>query len=250
MSTVLCCYHAVGAELPKQTGFPWRVAESNELHVNLVDSLARKLGMAPTTSTLSKGRFLSYSGKIELLSPLPLSFQFHAAVTNPSTDSFPTRRSDTTLSYYGFRTSGLTTSNNGFHKFLESAYRQEIEPEYASGMDSVVYDTKDIAVFRRRLWLSQGYAWQSIAQNNVFSGPTAWLWASHGYFIDACAGVIAVALVGRAVAGQNDLGFYAVGATTGIGVIALNRLIVVPLGTSYVNNYNRIVKSGYRIPKM
>jgi hypothetical protein len=145
-------------------------------------------------------------------------------------------------SYYAF---GARNAN--LRLFLEEAYRQELDPRHADAMVSREYPVKDLSTFDRRMWLSQGYAWQYAAQDDPFRKAPL-LWTTVGYFVDLLAVLIVTSVVKEALSRPEDPGPIALNAATGVGLIALNRLITVPFGRDYIRDYNRIAGSGYKIP--
>ena len=244
---VLACLTANAAPGIDPTWGPeyWIPAGPQGLQMDKVDTLARKLGTVP----YGQGPFGAavplyqwYSVNTSVWHPIHLYFSFYAAVPDPSGKSFPWLFSFSPYSYYAF---GARNAN--LRTFLEEAYRQELDPRHADVMVSREYPVKDLSVFDHRMWLSQGYAWQYAAQNDPFRAApklcTAW-----GYFVDVLAVLVVTSLVQEAAAGPKDPAAFSAHALTGIGLIAANRLITVPLGHDYIRDYNRIAGSGYKIP--
>jgi hypothetical protein len=221
----------------------WFPAASDDLHLPELDTMARKLGMKKESPGLffDKNKTLYYSGKTSILGTMPLNFMFYGAVPNP-TREFPVTPSNDSIAYYAFQ-----GSNPALQNFFRSAYLQEIDAAYAPPSGYRDYAPKSARTFHRRMWLSQGYAWQYLAQDEPLMGGANLMLTAYGYVWDALSAALITALAVN-IAREPDAGSIG-GAALGVGLVAGYRLLTIPIGNGQIRDRNRIARSGYRVPE-
>ena len=222
----------------------WFRAPLNDLHLAELDTMARKLGASRSslpTFIAPKDKLLYYYGGSSFFPPRPPSFVFHAAVPVP-TSGFPTTPSRDYYSYYSFQSGDLELD-----EFLRSAYLQEMDPTYFPPRFHD-YPVKSRHSFHNRMWLSQGYAWQYLAQDEPLFGGTPLLLTGYGYFIDGVSMILIASIIQRLAQDPGNPAHLSY-AATGMGLIAVNRLLTIPFGNSQIEKHNRIARSGYKVPR-
>jgi hypothetical protein len=224
----------------------WYRAPLNDLHVAEVDTMAHKLGMRqrPYPTILApKGKVLGYgTPSTGIFQPNPLNFAFLGAVPEPG-DGFPITPSRDGSTYYAFQ-----SGDESLNDFLRFAYLQEIDPRFTPPLGFRDYPVKNRNTFHGRMWLSQGYAWQYLLEEEPFFYRFPLPWMAGGYVVDGISAILIASIVHRLVQHPADPGHLGY-AAQGLGMIAFTRLITVPFGNAQIAKHNQIAGSGYKIPR-
>jgi hypothetical protein len=247
-TAALALFLAAANALPPAERFwgevEWFRAPGNDLNLAELDTMALKLGtrLASMPEFIApRGKLLYYSGGHSWFPPRPPSFVFHGAVPAPGS-GFPTTPSRGVYAYYSFQ-----SGDRDLDDFLRSAYLQEIDSGYAPARFHD-YPVKSRGSFHNRMWASQAYAWHYLAQDEPLFGGLPWLGTAYGYFIDGISVILLASITNRLAKDPGDPGHLRY-AATGVGLIAVNRLLTVPFGNSQIEKHNRIARSGYKVPR-
>lgn len=237
-------------ENQKQSAY-YLTRDSSEVRFDLADTVATNMQVS---FGVKAGSYKTWQGKKGGGQTYEFSFQ-HTSLQATQPITLKTRAGDYQMATnerlfvigYSSRTRESKKVDRNLSRFLLSAYRQEMEPEYAGNSENfVLIPVKTKVEFRKRNWINMGYGLQYLAKDNPFMGSKGlavgflYTWEvlhcipifGGPFFGPTTTDKITIPLIGLA-----SLIFWK-------GV--MNRWLVAQ---PYLRFNNTIVNSGYRMPR-
>jgi hypothetical protein len=146
----------------------------------------------------------------------------------------------------GIESYWLKRKNVNIARFLLSAYREEVDPAYREGAENfITLPPKSDREFWIRNFISMGWAAQYVYADNPFSANGT-LAIGFGYAMDVVhgAGIAVAAINGKTTGERVGLPALFMGSLL-LWKVVFNGWLV----KSHMNEYNHLVKSGYRMPR-